>query len=295
LMGIACTASLASDRPKRGPHRAHLALQTSSRTLHRHVELIKGRRSREEEERLVSGLILNLLAEACGIESRIHVDAGLHDGEPLDSEQKLAPIPWQRLLLGRLDCLKIDSSEHGTWRVQDAAARTGRVLLCGAFNPLHDGHRQMAQIGAARTGSAVELELSLTNVEKPPLDYLELDRRLSSTAGPFDLWLTRAATFAEKSELFPGATFVVGADTVVRIADPRYYANDSARRDAALARLVEQGCRFLVFGRLLNDRFEVLGDLGLPPALGQLCEEVPEHEFRVDISSTRLRAGGEGP
>ena len=30
--GVACTASLATDRPKRGPHRVHVALQTASQT-----------------------------------------------------------------------------------------------------------------------------------------------------------------------------------------------------------------------------------------------------------------------
>ena len=44
--GIASSASLASDRPKRGPHRAHVALQTAARTACWSLELQKAARSR---------------------------------------------------------------------------------------------------------------------------------------------------------------------------------------------------------------------------------------------------------
>jgi hypothetical protein len=103
--------------------------------------------------------------------------------------------------------------------------------------------------------------------------------------------LTRAPTFREKAEAFPGATFVVGVDTLLRIAEPRYYGDDHAKRDAAIAEIAERGCRFLVFGRELDGRFVTLGDLNLPTELRRLCDEVPESEFREDVSSTELRKG----
>jgi hypothetical protein len=53
--------------------------------------------------------------------------------------------------------------------------------------------------------------------------------------------------------------------------------------------LAEQGCRFLVFGRRLEERFLTLEDVRLPDALRALCEGVPEAVFRADISSTSLR------
>ena len=49
--GVACTASLASDRPKRGPHRAHFAFQTAGTTAALSLELEKGRRSRFDAAR----------------------------------------------------------------------------------------------------------------------------------------------------------------------------------------------------------------------------------------------------
>ena len=67
LAGVACTAGLATDRPRHGPHHAHVAVQTAARTATWSLELEKGRRSRADEEDLVARLMLNALAEACGV------------------------------------------------------------------------------------------------------------------------------------------------------------------------------------------------------------------------------------
>src|SRR5205085_7252448 len=99
----------------------------------------------------------------------------------------------------------------------------------------------------------------------------------------------RAPRFEQKADLFPGATFLVGADTIIRIGDPRYYGEDPQARDRALEHLVERGCRFLVFARLVGGSFRGLSDVDLPGALASLCEGIPGDEFRADISSTELR------
>jgi hypothetical protein len=46
-----------------------------------------------------------------------------------------------------------------------------------------------------------------------------------------------------------------------------------------------------VFGRVVNGGFLSVNDLNLPPALRELCDEVPESMFRADVSSTELRSG----
>ena len=62
--GVASTASLATDRPKRGPHRAHVALQTASLTAAWSVQFDKERRTRADEEQLVSRMLLNTVGSA---------------------------------------------------------------------------------------------------------------------------------------------------------------------------------------------------------------------------------------
>ena len=146
----------------------------------------------------------------------------------------------------------------------------------------------MAAAAAGMLGCDVAFEISIDNVDKPPLDFIEIDRRARQFADGGAVWLTRAATFATKARLFPQATFVVGADTIERIGHPRYYA-DEAARDEAIESLAAAGCRFLVFGRLSDGRFRTLDDLRLPETLARLCRGVPQDAFREDVSSTEIR------
>jgi hypothetical protein len=154
----------------------------------------------------------------------------------------------------------------------------------------------MAEIAARRLNATVHFEISVHNVDKLPLDYTEMALRAAQfdNAG-LSLWFTRAPTFEEKSVIFPGATFIVGADTLLRIGQPCYYHNDPAAAEAAIAEIAERRCRFLVFGRLVQGKFQTLDDLALSPSLRKLCDEVPAEEFRADVSSTELRrrAGAE--
>lgn len=146
----------------------------------------------------------------------------------------------------------------------------------------------MAQIAEERLREDVWLELSIANVDKPPLDFLTIRERLDQLAA-YNVCLTCAPRFVEKAELFPGAAFVVGADTLSRIADERYYHGNLEDRDAAIGRLEQARARFLVFGRTCEGRFLTLADLSLPPRLAAVCDGVPAAEFRDDVSSTDLR------
>jgi hypothetical protein len=102
------------------------------------------------------------------------------------------------------------------------------------------------------------------------------------------VWLTREPTFVGKAGHFPGATFVVGADTAARIVQPRYYPDH--KMSEALAFFRGQGCRFLVAGRSDDSgKFVRLDDLGIGPDLRDLFEAIPQDAFHVDLSSTHLR------
>ncbi len=72
VIGLACTAALATDRPKKGDHRAHIGLTTTGGTTVSSVILHKGARDRTGEEQVVSDLIVSILAQACGLEERAH-------------------------------------------------------------------------------------------------------------------------------------------------------------------------------------------------------------------------------
>lgn len=280
VAGVACTASLTTDRPKAGPHRIHVAAQSAAATVSWSLDLEKGKRSRSEEEEIASRMILNAVAEVQG--TSLEFPLPLLPGEAVIAQRAEAPPAWQHLLLGETDAVRLGVPADWTGSASPA-------IFPGAFNPLHAGHQKMAEIAERILGVPIEFEMSILNVDKPPLDYAELRRRAGQFSVEEGVWLTRAPTFEEKSRRFPGAVFVVGADTIRRIADPRYYGHDTAARDAAIARIVDRGCRFLVFARCLEGRCLELDDLDLPPALRAICQAVPSGQFREDIASSDLR------
>jgi Cytidylyltransferase-like len=177
-------------------------------------------------------------------------------------------------------------------RVDSGGTSTGPkplALLPGSFNPLHRGHVELAAVAAARLGVPVHFELSIANVDKPDIPAAEAERRVAQFAGIGPVWLTRAATFGAKAELFPGAAFVLGWDTAVRLIDPRYFAGESAR-DAALQKLCDAGCRIVVGGRLDATGTFRVWECGLVrKEFESLFEGLTERDFRVDESSSALR------
>jgi len=164
------------------------------------------------------------------------------------------------------------------------------VLLPGSFNPLHAGHLGLAEAAEELLGRPVAFELSVANVDKPPLSPEEVDRRLAQFVGRAEVWLTAAPRFVEKARWFSGATFVVGADTAARIVSAQYYDGEVERRDAALARLCEANCSFVTAARAdAEGRCWRLEDLDIPLRFRDLFVPIPETRFRLDLCSTDLR------
>ena len=161
---------------------------------------------------------------------------------------------------------------------------------------LFRSHWKLAQVAEQLLGQPVAFELSAVNVDKPILTRDEIRRRLTQFNWQASVWLTHAPKFVQKAECFPGVTFVVGADTALRVVLPRYYDDDETRMLAALARLRELECRFLVACRVdaLGQCLQV-SDLPIPTSFRDRFVEIPPEQFRWDLSSTDLRAQGQKP
>ena len=86
VAGVSCTAAVATDRPKRGDHRAHVAWSSEGRSRCLSLTLTKGSRTRDAEEEVVSRLVIRALAEACGLQG--DVDLGLLPGERVTATER---------------------------------------------------------------------------------------------------------------------------------------------------------------------------------------------------------------
>ena len=126
-------------------------------------------------------------------------------GTLLEVERIPRPEPLDELLAG--DVHWVVRQPDGSMEVEGEAPP---VLLPGSFNPLHVGHREMMAAATAATDQAGAFELSVTNVDKPPLEKSEIERRLSQFGPEDTVALTRAETFQKKAALFLGRTFVQG-------------------------------------------------------------------------------------
>lgn len=283
VVGVGCTASLRSDRPKKGEHRVHVAAASANGIRTFSLTLAKNQRERAMEEEIASRLLLNAMAWAFDLSERLSLP--LLPGEVVVEEGERPRGLLSSLVLGQVPAVHVEPDGR-----QQANAPTPRAVLPGSFNPLHAGHQGMAEVAGRRLGAPVAFELSAVNVEKPPLDEPELRRRLAQFAGKWPLWLTRAPTFVEKARLFPGCCFVVGADTAARIVEARYYGASEEKLRAAIGELRDHGCRFLVAGRLAGETFRDVEQLAMPTEFRDLFEGFSEGDFRCDISSTALRA-----
>ena len=147
------------------------------------------------------------------------------------------------------------------------------------------------RVASEREESPLAFELSARNVDKAPLAPADALARAAQFAGRWPIVVSNAPTFLEKSALYPGATFVVGYDTAVRVLHPRYYDDSVEKMRDALATIDERGCDFLVAGRVDEaDRFHAATDLDAPEGFAHLFRPLPD--FRRDISSTELRESG---
>lgn len=286
VLGLACTATIVTDRPKRGQHRAHIATWQPARLICHQIQLHKGARDRSGEENVVSRILLNGLAQACGIPRQLTI--------PLTAKDSMhSEVTDFKELVEGLQQAKIDYFaifDNGRTVCNDSPPT---LLLSGAFNPLHDGHLEMARVAGQLQEEEVAFELAIDNADKPPLSTTTALDRIAQFAGRYTIYASGAPTFIAKARLYPGATFVVGYDTAVRILQPRYYGNSVADLENALDEIRERGCRFMVAGRAGDDGvFRRARDLDVPAKYKDLFERIPSDLFRNDISSTELRQTG---
>jgi hypothetical protein len=290
-MGATCKLAREGERGDRR-HEIHFASQSLLRTTTSSLTLVQDR-TREEEEDMASMFILCSIAKLCEVQA-ISPDAFI-------------PIPEQQLLKEKCSSAsrEIGQMLSGILMDKDRSYKKSniviqeekgipagpRIIFAGSFNPFHKNHADMAKIAYEKYGSPVVFEISLANVDKPPIDFISLESRIHSLKTYMNedffgsICLTDAPLFAEKAVLFPDSRFLVGYDTLNRIFNERYY-RDGENRSSLLEHFRRCNIRFLIFHRQdveLSIEEDVLG----------ICDIMPHDTYTDDgTSSTQLRRSG---
>lgn len=267
-LGATCVLQKAGTERAGREHKICVAYQTELKTAVYSIEL--PHISRVEEEDIASEIIIQVIADAVGV-------------------PRTLADPYGRLLTPTdtaEPCSEIVELFHGT---RSAYAPNGPIsthtFYPGSFNPLHDGHLEVAQIGSEVTGEEVCFELSITNVDKPPLDYIEILKRISQFKDK-RLILTDSPTFLDKVSFSPNSTFLVGYDTWSRLLDSNYY-DSKATLVSSLHNMHDRGTKFIVFAREIDGIVKRLDtnyhnyDMAVP---------APRDPIHMNCSSTKLRA-----
>jgi hypothetical protein len=300
VFGVACTVSLQKTPEERAgrKHYIYAALQTGRKTvslsaeidpakLPVNVSVIETRASaiRRFEEHLTARVLIDLIAEACGLSDR------LNPIEPFISftrrESTLDSFYLESLLEGEYDAL-VYHPDQGFW-VPLEAMHQKQFILPGSFRPATPAHFEMADYvdenyrDEKLNPFKTFFELSIRNAAKPPLDYISLEERLKTT-GNRQVWITNAPTFKDKARIFPLAKFVVGFDTAARIIDPKY-----ADINEVIQAFTDNEVTFAVFGRSTNGAYNY--ELGEFPAwFKRISFQVTYVLANAAVSSTAIRA-----
>ena len=283
-LAVGLTAAIGTNRERHGKEQFFATIIGRDLLSELHGQFEKGVLEREQQEAVIRQMLLQRISVWCGLEVDVMSSSPgftlIYDREHERPEDGLAG-----LVDGASGYVVLD--EDGRMKIDPLLQRP--VLLPGSFRPLHAGHSGMVAAAEKTLKHRVCFELSVENVDKSPLDLVDVRTRLRQIAWMRPVVITRAPRFLDKARLFPGGLFVVGFDTAMRLVDPAYYDGVEAMKEA-LAEIQSQGCRFLVAGRQQDGLFRTLADVDVPGAFTGLFEAIPERTFRHDISSTDIRA-----
>lgn len=280
-IGLSCTATIATDRIKKGEHGCWVAV-CDGQFIHSYgLILHKGLRNRVGEEALISEVMIRALARHVDVTTSIDLD--LADGEQLDQYHDIYDDVLSQLLVGQHSIIEYTHASYQARSISNA------TILSGSFNPLHDGHRALLHTAMSVTGKPGYFELSVINVDKPTIPYSVVRQRAVQFNTPA-LLLSRAPRFIDKAQFMPGSTFVLGYDTAIRLLDRKYYVNGNI--DDMFRQFANTGCSFLVAGRRMEGQpFQLFDIESVPHQWRHLFETLDEATFRYDISSSQIRQG----
>jgi hypothetical protein len=267
-VGVGLTASVASVRTHRAPHRIHAASVShrGCRAYALEVARASGKSARASDGAKADHLALVALLDAVGL--------------PSDAVAALVP----GFTATNADALALERFHaHPSFLASGARREVPsdlQLAFPGTFNPPHQGHLGMAAAVEALVGKKPVFWITAEPPHKDPVPLPELLRRARLLRGHDTLFTRGEPLYLDKARRYPGCAFVIGTDALARLLDPKW----GPSVDVLVGEFRALGTHFYVTSRFVDGRLVTLRDV--PDAPGDLCVEVPG---RWDVSSTELR------
>ena len=137
-----------------------------------------------------------------------------------------------KLLGGECKVIHISFPNNKTMEVATSLPEAqNKVILCGVFNPMHKGHRQLLQT-AKRKCDKAEAYFEMSMIGPDGEEMKENDPYLMARIIQFQKYpddasviIMKEASFIKKAKALPGSHFVIGYDIYERLVDPKTYGN----------------------------------------------------------------------
>ncbi|MDG6244061.1 MAG: hypothetical protein QCH31_06675 [Methanolobus sp.] len=294
LIGIGVTCKLAKSGKERvgRSHEIHFSSQSYDRTTVSSL-FLNGNQNREKQEKIASQFIIEKISSICCPDEKTELRAMKERifRDLQEDEVKVDPsVAW---LLSRtledinskknIRPLKVDMLINRN--ISQDRSRP-RIILSGSFNPCHKNHIEMARIACGKYKVPVDFEISLANVDKPPIDYISLQERTDSVLKYRDekcmgnLYLTNSSLFADKAILFPDSVFIIGTDTLNRLFNEKYY-REGEDRQSLLDHFKKHNVRFMVFRRKDAEADNMM-------EIPEICDVVSQKIYDDDGTSSSM-------
>jgi len=276
-VGIGITASVASERIHRGDHRVFACVMTDNtvKTCQYILEKGVGAEVRRLDGETCDDVGFFLLADVLGLESL--ADSNLAFSSYQRAPEKALARFFERPFF----------AANGK-RLNKVPQEAVYAMMPGSFNPPHEGHFGLARSFRHQQGKNVLFEIGTNPPHKTPPTVQELLQRAKMLKGYDVLFSRDMPLYVQKAAMFHGMPFIVGADTMQRILDPKWGMDPIPM----LEEIGAYGNDFYVSGREVDGKFVTRDDIvaSLPEekriSLGGMILPL---EGRWDVSSSELR------
>jgi nicotinic acid mononucleotide adenylyltransferase len=299
-IGIGLSGSVASTVEHRGDHRLNIVAINNKQVYTSYIKLPKGAApvQRKQDGGVADMLILETLNGMSDPE-KINTFKWMYSGSSYTTEivQDFDSNIVKDLLLER-PYFKADGTKHSKdyFMLHSVAEDFADwVFYPGTFNPFHLGHESGAKssfktaVGLNSNVIDVVFSTCINPKHKSEPTVQETLQRIKQMRNKNYLLTRDDPYYIDKSNMFPGAMFAIGADVLLSMFDPKWGLDSKAMLDFFL----KNNTKFLVQGRLIGDKFTTLNssrfniDLLREFKYNNIFIDVPG---RNDISSTELRS-----